>query len=93
MPDEYREYLSPLAWEQEARNREYRDEAFKEAVPEDKRELIRLLERWEAWELRDSASQEVEEVSDQSDSVEDTSERDRKTAEECIDSLDDSIQA
>lgn len=45
LPDEYRENLSPLAWEQEARNREYRDEAFKETVPEDKRELIRLLER------------------------------------------------
>lgn len=32
-------------------------------------------------------------MSDQSDSVEDTSERDRKTAEECIDSLDEAIQA
>lgn len=55
-PDEYWERQSPQSWEFIARSWETKDDEYKEAVPEEKQELVRLLHKWEPWERSDEST-------------------------------------
>jgi hypothetical protein len=90
LPDEHWDRFSPRVWEQVARSWEEQDEEYREAVPDDYRDLIQLLRNWEPWNLSDSTNHEIEGESGQSDSVEGTS----KSAEEAVEgnSVDETIR-
>lgn len=62
-PDEYWDELSAQKWEDAARNWKKHSEEWREAVPDEYRELIDLLRRWEPWEIgEDPVEQQADEL-------------------------------
>lgn len=94
-PDEYWEHHSPREWETIARMWENQEDEYKETVPDEKRELIRLLQKWKPWEqfddptLPDSEDREPDPIK----SDEKATEIDEETIEEELDLLNETVEA
>jgi hypothetical protein len=84
--------FSPEAWEHTARNWDSQPEYVKEKVPDEYRELVEQLRRWEPWNEIDQEAEEDEEEPSSLDSEGNSSEDTRtERAEELLDELQEEI--
>lgn len=67
LPRQYWEELSAQAWASIARSWERHPQTYKEAIPDDYRETVDLLRRWEPWEEDNEEEERVSHAVDQPD--------------------------
>lgn len=93
LPRQYWEELSAESWARIARDWERQPQEYKDAIPDDYRETVDLLRRWEPWEAEEDEEEASDDVEEQQKSPQ-TDQIDAESVDEDeIDDLDDDVAA